>query len=466
MPKVRKVFHMKISRIALLSLILVAFAGVVVHAQDGQIVEKMPKSKNFDIPEDLDESVKKLLKECETEMDLRTEDIKNFKEHQEKFLKAAKKAVQKAPDCALAHFYLCVAYQGDDNDKLALKEIEKGLKAKPDFHEFEVEKADILVREDKESEALKLYDKVITEHPDYYYTYEAKFSLMVKQKKWPEALEMLNKVLANPHLEQTDKQLKEFRPILESEVKGLNMPYKAEGKHYKVETDASQDYADLILKHAETIYKAYDKVFKGTMKPGEKFPITIFANAPDYYSYGGPQGSGGFFHPALQRVVFIKARTDTTFTTTLYHELFHQFLAAQKVAMPYWFNEGHADFFGGYKFDEENNRMLPGVNQTRFNTIRQAIQRSAAAPLSQLLQMNRDEYYDRQRAGMNYAQGWSFAYFLWMAEGGKYSSYVKKYYGLMKKRKYSLKEMYSKVFARDIGSIEASWKAFVMRGCR
>jgi hypothetical protein len=457
---------MKFGKIAFLSFVICATLLTVALGQDGPIVEELPKSKNMEIPEDLDDDAKELLEECDSEMHLRIKEPKNFKEHQEKLLKAAKKAVQKASDCALARFYLCVAYQGDDKDKLALKEIDKGLKLKPDFYELDIEKADIYVREDKDDEALKLYDKVIKEHPDYYYAYEAKFSLMVKMKKWPEALELLNQILSHPHIERTDKSLKEFKPILESEVKGLNMPFKAEGKHYIVETDAAQDYADLILKHAETIYKAYDKVFKGTMKPGEKFPITIFANASDYHSYGGPQGSGGFFHPALQRVVFIKARTDTTFTTTLYHELFHQFLAAQKVAMPYWFNEGHADFFGGYKFDEENNRMLPNINQMRFNTIRQAIQRNMAASLTQLLQMNRDEYYDRQKAGINYAQGWSFVYFLWMAEGGKYNSYVKKYYSLMKKKKYDLKEMYKKVFAGNIGALEASWKAFVMRGCR
>jgi hypothetical protein len=399
-------------------------------------------------------------------MDLRMEDVKNFQEHQENFLKAAKKAVQKAPDCALAHFYLCVAYQGDDNDKLALKEIEKGLKANPGFYEMDVEKADILVRDEKEDEALKLYNKVIEEHPDYYYTYEAKFSLMVKQKKWPEALEMLNKVLANPHLESTDKNLKEFKPILESEVKGLNMPNKAEGTHYVVETDAGQDYAEEILKHAETIYKAYDKVFSGKMKPGEKFPISIFSNAQDYHNYGGPPNTGGFFHPALQRVVFIKARTDGTFTTTLYHELFHQFLASQEVVQPIWFNEGHADFFGGYTFDEENNRMLPGPNQMRVNSIRQAVQQGAVVPLAQLLTMTREEYYEPKRASINYAQGWSFVYFLWMAEGGKYNKYVKNYYGYMKKKKYSLKEMYAKVFASDIGELEASWRSFVARGCR
>jgi len=457
---------MKFRTIAIISSILIASFCIIAFAQEGSIVEKMPKSKNFDIPEDLDDEIKKLLKECETEMNARMEDIKNFKEHQEKFLKAAKRAVKKAPDCGLAHFYLCVGYQGDGNDKLALKEIEKGLKAKPDFYELEVEKADILVREEKETQAAKIYDKVIKEHPDYYYTYEAKFSLMIKQKNWKEALDMLNKILSYPHLERTDKNLKEFKPLLESEVKGLKMPFKAEGKHYLVTTDVSKDYADYILKHAETIYKAYDKIFKSKMKPGERFPITIFANRQDYINYGGPEQSGGFFHPTLQRVVFIKSQNEATFTTTLYHELFHQFLSSQKVVMPIWFNEGHADFFGGYKFDEENNRMLPGINQTRIKTIQQAAQRNMTASLPQLLNMTRDEYYEPQKMGINYAQGWSFVYFLWFAEGGRYNKYVKEYYGLMKKKKYSLKEMYSKVFARDIGQIEASWRSFAARGCR
>jgi hypothetical protein len=87
-------------------------------------------------------------------------------------------------------------------------------------------------------------------------------------------------------------------------------------------------------------------------------------------------------------------------------------------------------------------------------------------PLAQLLTMTREEYYEPKRASINYAQGWSFVYFLWMAEGGKYNKYVKNYYGYMKKKKYSLKEMYAKVFASDIGELEASWRSFVARGCR
>ena len=455
------------SRISIFLLVIIFLSfGTAVTAQEGQIVKRLPKTKNLEIPADVDEKVKELLKECDDEMYARIEDIKNFKDHQEKLEKAAKKVTKIAKDCALGWFYLCVAQQGDDKDKLALKSIATGLKLKPDFYELEVEKADILVREEKEDEALKIYDKVIKGQPDYYYTYEAKFSLMVKQKKWKEALDLLNKILANPHLERTDKSLKEFKPLLESEVKGLNMPFKAEGKHYIITTDDSQSYADEILKHAELIYKAYDKVFKGKMKPGEKFPITIFANRNDYVRYGGPPQSGGFFHPALQRVVFIKSGNASTFTTTLYHELFHQFLAAQKVSMPIWFNEGHADFFGGFKYDEQNNCMVCNVNQTRVRTIQQAVQRNQAVPLATLLNMTREEYYARDRAGINYAQGWSFVYFLWRAEGGKYSSYVKKYYGLMKKKKYSMKEMAAKVFGSNLGSIEAAWRSFAARGCR
>ncbi len=454
----------RITLFILMALFLVF--GTTLTAQEGQIVKRLPKTKNFEIPEDLDKEAKELLKECDDEMYARIEDSKNFKDHQDKLMKAAKKVTQKASDCALGWFYMCVAHQGDDKDKLALQDIQKGLKLKPDFYELEVEKADILVREEKEDEALKLYDKVIKALPDYYYTYEAKFSLMVKQKKWKEALDLVNKILANPHLEGTDKNLKEFKPLLESEVKGLNMPVKAEGKHYTVDTDVSQSYADDILRHAELIFKAYDKVFKGKMKPGEKFPITIFASRDAYIKYGGPQQSAGFFHPALQRVVFIQSGNPSTFTTTLYHELFHQFLASQKVAMPYWFNEGHADFFGGFTYDEKNNCMVCNVNQTRVRTIQQAVQRNQASPLATLINMNRDEYYDPQKIGLNYAQGWSFVYFLWRYEGGKYSKYVKSYYNLMKKKKYSLKEMYKKVFASNIGELEAAWRSFAARGCR
>jgi hypothetical protein len=297
---------------------------------------------------------------------------------------------------------------------------------------------------------------VIAEHPEYAYVYEAKLSLMMKQKKWKEALDLIDKCLSMPRLQQTDKNLREARPIIEKEQQGINMPFKAEGEHYVVHTDDSQQYAQHILKHAETIYKAYTKVFKSNkLKVEGRFPIIIFARAADYHNYGGPQGSGGFFHPLLQKVVFVKSSNPSTFTTTLYHELFHQFLAGQKVSLPMWFT-----------FDEENNQMVCNVNPTRINGIRQAVQRGQHAPLAEFLTMKRSQYYNRQTMSRNYCQGWSFVYFLWRAEDGKYTKYVKKYYEMMKDRKNSLKDMYEKVFAKDIAAIEQAWKQFVLAGCR
>jgi oligoendopeptidase F len=80
--------------------------------------------------------------------------------------------------------------------------------------------------------------------------------------------------------------------------------------------------------------------------------------------------------------------------------------------------------------------------------------------------MDRSEYYGPQ-IGINYAQGWSFVYFLWRYENGKYAQYAKNYFKLIKSRtRYSLRELYNKVFAKDINTLETEWRAFVLRGCR
>lgn len=447
-----------------------------VSAQDeneaiGPVVKKLARSNNFDIPPDTDANTAKLIKEGDDLLERRKEHPKEARELTESALKVLKKALPKAPKVPVLRFFLCVAYQGVEKDDLAVKEIDEGLKLNPDFYELLVEKADIMARKEKYDDALKLYDGAIEKAPNYTYAYEAKAGLMIKQKKFKEALELFKKARSMEHEEDMENFFKGFSRILESEVRGPwgdKQVFKAEGDNYIITTDDSQGYADLILKHAEAVYKAYTKVFpkQSSGKKEDKFPIMIFSRAEDYYRYGGPPQSGGFFSDALGKVVYVKSNDPNQIANVLYHELFHQFLSRYVDNPPYWFNEGHADFFGGFYYNEQENQLECRPNPMRLQFIQQAVQRNAQAPLATFLQMDREEYYG-PRIGVNYAQGWSFVYFIWRHQDGKYANYVKEYFNLIKsKKRYSLKELYQKVFAKDISTLETEWRAFVLRGCR
>ena len=446
-----------------------------VSAQDenviGPVVKKLTRSKNFDIPPDADANAAKYIKEGDDLLERRREHPKEVKELTESALKVLKKALSKAPKVAVLRYFLCVAYQGIEKDDLALKDIEEGLKLNPEFYELLVEKADIMARKEKNDDALKLYDEAIEKAPTYTIAYLSKAGLMMKQKKFKEALELFKKVRSMEHEEDTENGLKGLLPILENEVRGPwgdRQSFKAEGDNYIITTDDSQSYADRILKCAEAVYKAYTKVFpkQSSSKKEDKFPIMIFSRAEDYYRYGGPMGSGGLFNPWLGKVVFIKIDKADQESNFLFHELFHQFLVKYVDDPPYWFNEGHADFFGGFYYNEKENQLECRPNPLRVQDIQCIVQQNAQAPLSVFLQMDRSEYYS-QRIGINYAQGWSFVYFLWRYQDGKYAGYAKEYFNLIKsKKRYSLKEMYQKIFAKDITTLEAEWRAFVLRGCQ
>jgi tetratricopeptide (TPR) repeat protein len=460
-----------LASVSILSALLVFLFPISAQDQIGPVVKKLSRSNNFDIPPDTDADAAKLIKEGDDLLEQRKERPKEWKELTEGALKVLKKALPKAPKVAALRFFLCLAYQGVEKDDSALKEIEEGLKLNPDFYELQVEKADIMVRKEKYDEALKLCDQAIEKGPNYTYAYEAKANLMMKQKKFKDALELCKKVRSMEHEEYVENGLKELLPVLENEVKGPDwaQTFKAEGDNYIITTDDSQGYADRILKCAEAVYKAYTKVFpkRSSGKKEDKFPIMIFSRAEGYHRYGGPVGSGGFFNPQLGKVVFIKIDKPDQESNFLFHELFHQFLSKYVDDPPYWFNEGHADFFGGFHYNEKENQLECQPNPMRFQPIQQIVRQNAQAPLSTFLQMDRQEYYDRRRIDINYAQGWSFVYFLWRFQDGKYCNYVKEYFNLIKsKKKYSLKELYQKVFARDIATLEAEWRAFVLRGCR
>ena len=103
------------------------------------------------------------------------------------------------------------------------------------------------------------------------------------------------------------------------------------------------------------------------------------------------------------------------------HEAFHQYIHFYLGCAPMtWFDEGHADYFGG---------AVPVGKRFKFKPLRgrrETIQRAAVSgdcvPLKQFLYYTHAEYM--ARASLCYAQGWSFVYFL--HEGHHEGARVKK----------------------------------------
>ncbi|MDQ7780401.1 MAG: DUF1570 domain-containing protein, partial [Planctomycetota bacterium] len=128
-----------------------------------------------------------------------------------------------------------------------------------------------------------------------------------------------------------------------------------------------------------------------------------------------------------------------------------------------WFNEGHAEYFGALQYVAKESKMYARPNQWRLEPAQTAVNNGTTVPLSKLVQMTHAEFYDPKTIGRNYAQAWSFVYFLWECQNGKYRSYVTRYFDALRNR-CGLKKAYDTVFGKtDMKKLEAEWKAFVQK---
>ena len=377
----------------------------------------------------------------------------------ERAIKELEKAVR-APKFALPQYHLGIAYQYTKEYDDAKTALEKALKINPEFHEAMVELGDTYAWLKKNAKALEQYDRAIALAPEYALAWREKGIVLIRQRKLEEAREALAKSVA---LDKKDQAADGILKMVDNELKGpgWKTTYKKEGEHFIVMTDDSQDTADLLSKHAEVVYTLYTKVIPEIETEDIKFPILVFKEQKDYQTYGGPPNTGGYYNPMVRNLVFYKQPKLSDTLLVLYHEAFHQYLHYYLEDAPQWFNEGHGDYFGPSEYVEKSQKMYIRQNPWRLGVIQGAIRGNRYQPLEKLLLMTQDELYDPQSVSLNYAQSWSFVYFLWQYKNGAYAPILKAYFKKLREGA-GLKKAYTSTFGRSpMKQIEQEWKDFI-----
>jgi hypothetical protein len=230
------------------------------------------------------------------------------------------------------------------------------------------------------------------------------------------------------------------REIEKGMVKGWDVivsPKKQYVVLYNNKRGENHALAKLIAERIEAIRA---QIYEIQFPPAS--PITsvsicrVCKDAQEYYQYGGPGGSAGYWNSGTEELVFYDAseskKEDVDTLAVLYHEAFHQFIyySVGEVAPHSWFNEGHGDYYAGAKY--ANGKFKIGPFQWRVGTVRNAIVEGPRprtevkdektgkvevqwgnrgyTPLKDLVAFSQGEYYSYP--GVSYAQGWALIYFL------------------------------------------------------
>jgi len=216
--------------------------------------------------------------------------------------------------------------------------------------------------------------------------------------------------------------------------KGLARGWRAKDtENYIIVYNArNEQLISRVTKNIEAIRAYYEELFPPSRPVTEVSVVRICRNQGEYMSYGGPRGTGGFWHPGNEELVLydyrqttldadrqgkrLKRKTnDKDSLLVLYHEAFHQYVyyAAGEVAPHDWFNEGHGDFFSGASISSGGKRV------TRVRPCWWRIHRAkdqmelgkGRVGLENLLTADRKTFYGKRRSDY-YAAGWSFVYFM------------------------------------------------------
>jgi hypothetical protein len=214
--------------------------------------------------------------------------------------------------------------------------------------------------------------------------------------------------------------------VIASPKKNYVIVYNTKGKR---NDRLAEVVADRIEKLREELY---EKQFVPKKTIDEVSVVRICGDEKDYWFYGGPEGSAGYWSWKDGELVLYDAKpaaaVDDDTLSTAYHEAFHQYIyyGVGKVDPHSWFNEGHGDYYAGA-------RLTPaGVFEIRpFNWRLKRIKAACAkgpfpkkadgafdtskggyTPLREFLRYSQSDYYEDATVSVNYAQGWSLIYFL------------------------------------------------------
>ena len=147
--------------------------------------------------------------------------------------------------------------------------------------------------------------------------------------------------------------------------------------------------------------------------------VRVCKDAASYQSYGGPPQSNGYWNWRDEELVVYDAKATMGRSATwgtLNHEAFHQYIFYfyGNISPHSWYNEGTGDFYGGYEFKHKKFKLTR--YQKRVPDIKGALRVKKWAPLKELVTWTQAQYYGNNDYGyagwQNYAQGWSFIYFL------------------------------------------------------
>ncbi len=190
-------------------------------------------------------------------------------------------------------------------------------------------------------------------------------------------------------------------------------------KHYIVIFNCNVRLAMYIARRMEYMREfAYERVFPPVEPIKEAMVVRVCKEMDEYYHYGAPRGSAGYWYSVDDELVFPdlaqSKKPDVKTVGVMAHEGFHQYIhyALLKHDPPVWFNEGYAEYFFcvNFKYWGEKRLKFDPRHPMRHSTVKTALGTGKLIPIKDFIKLTHRQYM--ANAQLCYSEGWAFATWL------------------------------------------------------
>ncbi|MEZ6187428.1 MAG: tetratricopeptide repeat protein [Planctomycetota bacterium] len=407
-------------------------------------------------------------------------------------------ALQKIEEAGRASFefhaahYLWAALMFRRDPEGALYRCDRVLRGVEDFFEAKVVKAECLMMLGRADEARSLVSEALSERPGYAPAHVAQANLFIVDGEYAKAYDTLE---VADELSPGDPTVQAIMMRAQALFEG---PAWANGKQvdsewYALNTDYVDD-AERLSNHLEAIRARYEEAFPNLKNPAakkRKSSVLVFREPEDYYRYSyrttqdRSENTLGHFNPSTgQLLLFLDADIDEPGSLhVVYHEGTHQWSHGQGVSLPFWANEGIAEYVGG--------TILSDDGEIKERAITDPFLKKRLQSLSGNWQNRKDfidimsetpgEFYSGF-TGLKYAQAWTMVHFFMesgleveLHEGGTakikdlFVDYLNKFKNVQRESKQGMKlqYVYLETFygIANIREVQNAWERWVKQLC-
>lgn len=382
------------------------------------------------------------------------------------------KALDRAPDSAAARYGRALVLERLGQKQEALADADALLKRFPESPLALALEARVLGALGQTQRALELAEGALARAPDCAPARATRARIRFDQGDLEAALGDLDVALA---LDPWDEEVRGFRRNVRHVLEGppWERTYVKETEHFRVETDISQKKCDLYASVLETMRAFFQKRFSALGQPneasGRRAKVLVFDTAEGFHRYAElttddrVESLLGYYHPRYRQLLLFEDRDDASGVETLrvlQHEGFHQFIHEVIPELPFWVNEGLAEYFstcrGGDSGQVEGEG---GILPARLADLQQFLRAGGPEPFAKLMKQTPREFYEGPVAE-KYAEAWSVVLFVEQGAGGRYQKVLEDYLRACVAGK-STREAYEATFgSTEATQLEAEWRGW------